>query len=373
MTRILFVDRDGTLIVEPPDQQIDCYEKLALVPDVIPAMRRLRDAGYEFVMVSNQDGLGTDSFPRPAFEGPQRLLLDILASQGIHFREVLVDPHHDGDAAGRETRKPAIGMVLHYLRDRTIDLGRSAMVGDRDTDAEFARRLGVPCFLLGRDGCDWNAIAHALCDAPRTARVERRTRETAIVACVDLDREAEPEVSTGLSFFDHMLEQLGKHGGFALQLRCQGDLAVDEHHTVEDCAIALGQALRQALDDKRGIGRYGSAVEPARQEAEPPRAASIALVMDESRADAALDVGGRAWLAFEGRFPRERVGDLPTELVPHFFRSLCDAAGIALHLGVRGENAHHMVEACFKAVARALRMALARQGATLPSTKGVLA
>ena len=383
MSRILFVDRDGTLIEEPADQQVDSLEKFALVAGVIPALLRLRDAGYEFVMVSNQDGLGTDSFPREDFEGPQRLLLQVLGSQGIVFREVLVDPHHEGDPAGMHTRKPAIGMALHYLRDRRVDLERSAVVGDRETDLEFARRLGVRGFRLDGGACDWAAVAHALCDAPRTAAVERRTRETCIEVAVDLDREAEPRVATGLAFFDHMLEQLGKHGGFALSLRCEGDLAVDEHHTVEDCALALGQALRQALDDKRGIVRYGSGDAGADVDGDDdaadaaagdqPRSRSVALVMDEARADAALDLGGRPWLVFEGRFPRERVGDLPTELVPHFFRSLCDAAGISLHLSVRGDNAHHMVEACFKAVARALRPALRREGSTLPSTKGVLA
>ena len=367
MTPILFIDRDGTLIVEPPDQQVDSLEKFALVPGVIPALLRLRDAGYEFVMVSNQDGLGTPAFPRERFEPPQRLLLQLLESQGIAFRELLIDPHHEGDPAGVHTRKPAPGMALHYLRDRSIDLARSAVVGDRQTDLEFAARLGVGGFLLGADGCDWAAVAHALCNAPRTALVVRSTRETRIEVALDLDREAPPRVSTGLAFLDHMLEQLATHGGFALSLHCAGDLQVDEHHTVEDCALALGQALREALGDKRGIERYGVG------EAETPMPSRTALVMDESRADAALDLGGRPFLVFDGNFPRERVGDLPTELVAHFFHSFCQAGGIALHLSVRGANAHHMVEACFKAVARALRPALRRAGRTLPTTKGTLA
>ena len=357
MTPILFVDRDGTLIEEPVDFQIDRYEKLRFVADVIPALLRLRDAGYEFVMVTNQDGLGTPAFPRDDFEGPHQLMLEVFRSQGIVFREVLIDTSFA--AAPSPTRKPAIGLVQHYLRDRGIDLSRSAMVGDRETDVRFADNLGVRAFQLktpqfGGDW-DWPGIAHALVQAPRIADVERRTRETSVRVSVDLDRGAAPEVRTGLGFFDHMLEQLGTHGGFALTLSCEGDLHIDEHHTVEDTALALGQALRQALGDKRGIGRYG-----------------FTLPMDESLAHAALDFSGRPSLVFEGHFRREKVGDLPTELVPHFFRSLCEAAGINLHLRVSGENDHHQIEACFKAVARALRQAIAREGRQLPSTKGVL-
>jgi imidazoleglycerol-phosphate dehydratase/histidinol-phosphatase len=354
---ILFLDRDGTLIAEPPDHQVDRCDKLRLVDGVIAALLRLRDAGYAFVMVTNQDGLGTPAFPQEDFEPPQRMMLALFASQGITFEEVLVDTSFPEDNA--PTRKPGIGLVLHLLRDRGIDWARSAMVGDRDTDMAFARNLGVRGFKLrsaefGGES-DWPAIAHALVDAPRTARVSRATRETRVEVHVDLDQASEPEVATGLGFLDHMLEQLGKHGGFALRLRCAGDLAVDEHHTVEDSALALGQALREALGDKRGIARYG-----------------FTLPMDEALATAALDLSGRALLVFEGRFARERVGDLPTELVPHFFRSLCDGAGINLHLQVRGDNDHHQVEACFKAVARALRQAIRREGGVLPSTKGVL-
>ena len=373
--KILFVDRDGTLIVEPPDQQIDAYEKLRLIDGVIPALLRLRDTGYEFVMVSNQDGLGTDSYPQESFDGPHELLLQILASQGIVFHEVLIDTsfiHENRMQDGVPTRKPGIGLALHYLRDRSIDLARSAMVGDRQTDLEFARNLGVRGFLLAADGDDWNAIADALCSDGRSAEVERVTRETRVRVAVDLDRVADPSIATGHAFFDHMLEQLGKHGGFALSVQCAGDLQVDEHHTVEDCALAIGEALRQALGDKRGIARYGSA---------PPRdvesdgdgvRAAVVLPMDESLAEAALDLSGRSYFVFDGAFPRTEVGGLATELVPHFFRSLCDAGGINLHLRVRGENTHHMVEACFKVVARALRMAIRREGNVLASTKGRL-
>jgi imidazoleglycerol-phosphate dehydratase/histidinol-phosphatase len=351
--KLLFVDRDGCLIEEPADEQIDSYEKLALLPGVIAALQRCVAAGYELVMVSNQDGLGTDSFPEPHFTGPHELLLRILASQGIRFHEVLIDrsfPHE-----GLDTRKPGIGMLRHYLADDGWSRAASAVVGDRETDLQLAANLGVRGFRVGPGGDDWTTIAHRLLDTPRTATVQRNTRETRIAVSVNLDRVAEPRVHTGLGFFDHMLEQIGKHGGFALELDCQGDTHIDEHHTIEDCALALGQALKQALGDKRGIGRYG-----------------FTLPMDESLASAALDLSGRPYFVFEGQFPRERVGEVPTELVPHFFRSLCETLGANLHLSVRGDNAHHMVEACFKVVARTLRQATARAGDELPSTKGTL-
>ena len=353
MSKIVFIDRDGVLIEEPADEQIDSFEKFRLVAGVIPALLRLRDAGFEFVMVSNQDGLGTASYPRESFEGPQALLLQVLQSQGIVFREILIDEHFAADNS--PNRKPGIGMVMHYLRDRSVDLDASAMVGDRETDMEFARNLGVRGFRIGAGSLAWGDIAHALADAPRTASIERVTKETKIRVSLDLDRVADPVVLTGHGFFDHMLEQLGKHGGFALDVHCAGDLHIDEHHTVEDCALALGSALKLALGDKRGIGRYG-----------------FSLPMDETQASAVLDFSGRPYFVFDGEFPRDRVGDLPTEMVPHFFRSLCETSGLNLHLTVRGENTHHMVEACFKSVARALRQAIRREGSELPTTKGVL-
>ncbi len=357
MTPILFVDRDGTLIEEPADFQIDAYEKIRFVRDVIPAMLKLRDAGYQFVIVSNQDGLGSEGYPQASFDGPNDLMLQIFASQGIVFRDVLIDGTWPHDNA--PTRKPGIGMMLPYLQDRSIDWARSAMVGDRPTDIQFAQNMNIRGFQLrtGQFGgeWDWNGIAHDLADAPRRATVQRNTRETRIRVDVDLDRTAEPQTHTGLPFFDHMLEQIGKHGGFALSVQAEGDLHIDEHHTIEDTGLALGQALREALGDKRGIGRYG-----------------FTLPMDETLASAALDFSGRPYFVFEGEFKRERVGDMPTELVPHFFRSLCDASGLNLHLSVRGDNDHHKVEACFKALARALRQALPRQGTALPSTKGAL-
>jgi imidazoleglycerol-phosphate dehydratase/histidinol-phosphatase len=353
LRKILFLDRDGTLIEEPADFQIDSLAKFRLVPGVIPALLKLKAAGYEFVMVSNQDGLGTDRFPVADFEPPQQLLLQILESQGIRFSAIHIDPHFEHQNA--PTRKPGIGMLLDYLTSGTLDFARSAVIGDRDTDLQLARNLGVRGFRLGPDHDDWATIAHVLADAPRVASVERVTSETRIRVTVDLDREARAEVATGIGFFDHMLEQIGRHGGFALTLTCAGDTHIDEHHSIEDSALALGEALRKALGDKRGIGRYG-----------------FTLPMDETLASAALDLSGRAYLVFEGAFPRSEVGGMATELVPHFFRSLCDALGANLHLSVRGDNTHHMVEACFKSFARALRQAIRREGDAIPSTKGTL-
>jgi imidazoleglycerol-phosphate dehydratase / histidinol-phosphatase len=353
VSKILFIDRDGVLIEEPSDFQIDAYEKFRLVEGAIPALLKCRDAGFEFVMVSNQDGLGTTSFPQEHFEGPHKLLLQILESQGITFREILIDPSMPEENS--PNRKPGIGMALHYLRDRTIDLTASAMVGDRETDMQFAANLGVKGFRLGAGYYSWAEIAHVLVDAPRIGRMERNTKETKIRVKWNLDKPANPVIATGLGFFDHMLEQIGKHSGTALEVTCAGDLHIDEHHTVEDSALALGQALKQALGDKRGIARY-----------------AFSLPMDETNASALLDLSGRPYFVFEGKFPREMVGDLATELVPHFFRSICETAGMNLHLKVQGDNAHHMVEACFKVFARVLGEAVKRSGSDMPSTKGVL-
>lgn len=352
--KVLFIDRDGCLIEEPADEQIDSYAKFRLMPGVIAALQRCVGAGYRLVMVTNQDGLGTEAFPEADFRGPQELLLQILDSQGIRFQEILIDrsfPHE-----GRDTRKPGVGLLRHWLADDGWSRRASAVIGDRESDMQLAANLGVQGLRVGPQGMDWEQIAHHLLDAPRTATVERHTRETRIRVSLDLDRAADPVVHTGLGFFDHMLEQIGKHGGFALQLQCEGDIHVDPHHTVEDCGLALGQALRQALGDRRGIARYG-----------------FSLPMDEASADARLDLSGRPYLVFEGVIPAERVGDLPVEMVPHFFRSLCETLGANLHLSLHGENAHHMVEGAFKVTARTLRQAVARQGSELPSTKGVLA
>jgi imidazoleglycerol-phosphate dehydratase/histidinol-phosphatase len=351
--RILFIDRDGTLLVEPPDEQVDSLEKLELVPGVMPALLQLAEAGYEFVIVSNQDGLGTESFPTPHYEAPQQKMIDLFASQGIHFSAVHVDPHFEHQQA--PTRKPGIGMVIDYLKSGELDLADSWVIGDRETDLQLAANMGIGGLRLG-DGLEsWASIAHFLVNRPRQGEVTRKTRETDIRVSVDLDAAGGSQVSTGIGFFDHMLDQLASHGGFRLELTCQGDLEIDEHHTVEDCALALGQALSQALGDRRGIGRYG-----------------FLLPMDESLAQVAIDLSGRPAFVFEAEFPRDRVGELSTEMVRHFFASLSQSLGAALHLQVRGENTHHMVEALFKGAGRALRPALRRQGSELPSTKGLL-
>ncbi|QLH43250.1 MAG: bifunctional histidinol-phosphatase/imidazoleglycerol-phosphate dehydratase HisB [Coxiellaceae bacterium] len=350
--KILFIDRDGTLIIEPPDQQIDSLEKLQLLPNVIPALRQLQQAGYRLVMVTNQDGLGTASFPEPSFTLPQTFLLNLFASQGIHFDAVHVCPHFAHDHC--DCRKPKLGMLLNYLRESKFDPAHSYVIGDRDTDMQLANNLGVKAIKITAE-TDWLLIAHQLIAKDRSAYVQRKTNETDIQVGVNLDQTQPITITTGIGFFDHMLEQLAKHGGFSLQLQVAGDLHVDEHHTVEDTALALGQALRQALGDKLGIQRYG-----------------FCLPMDEAMANIALDLSGRPYFVFTGQFNREQVGGLATELVPHFFRSLAESLAATLHIQVQGENAHHMIESIFKAVGRALRQAFAKQGHELPSTKGAL-
>ncbi len=352
--KIAFLDRDGTLIIEPADEQVDRLDKIALVPGVIPALLRLREAGYEFAMVTNQDGLGTASFPEADFRRVQDFVLGLFRSQGIDFAHVFVCPHKPAD--GCSCRKPSPGILGEAARSLNFDRERSFVAGDRETDLEFARNIGVPGYRVDpADAACWARIVHALLDQPRTATVRRETRETRIEVSVDLDAEQPVAVHTGIGFFDHMLEQIARHGGFALTVNCSGDLHVDEHHTVEDVALTLGAALRQALGDKRGIARYG-----------------FVLPMDEAWVQVALDLSGRACLVFKGKFPRPEVGQLPTEMVPHFFRSLADSLGANLHITVRGDNTHHMIEACFKGLGRTLRQAIARSGQSLPSTKGSL-
>ena len=350
-TPTLFIDRDGTIVEEPPDEQVDALEKIRFVPDVFAALQALQRAGFRLVCISNQDGLGSADFPQPDFERCQDFIVRTLASQGIRFDAVLICPHRAADEC--ECRKPKTGLLREWLPAHPMQLARSAVIGDRESDLQLAANLGIRGLRVGHKGHSWPAIVRELLS--RRARVIRRTRETDIAASVELDGSEDVTVSTGIGFFDHMLEQLARHGGFGLQLQAKGDLHIDEHHTVEDCALALGGALRSALGDKSGIGRYG-----------------FLLAMDEAEAHVALDLSGRPWFVFEGQFRRDHVGTLPTELVPHFFRSFSDALGCALHLGVRGENTHHMIEACFKGVGRALRPALRREGSTLPSTKGVL-
>jgi len=353
--KILFLDRDGTLVVEPADEQVDSLGKIRFLPGVFTALTRLQEAGFVFVMVTNQDGLGTPSFPQAQFEEPQRFILDTFAAAGIRFEGILICPHTAD--AGCDCRKPPTRLVDEWLAGRHWDRQSSAVIGDRQTDLDLAARLGIRGVRVAPsatpEATDWAGVVDEL--LARRATVQRQTKETTITVEVDLERTAPVQAHTGIGFFDHMLEQLGKHGGFSLQLRCTGDLQVDEHHTVEDCALALGEALRIALGDKRGIARYG-----------------FLLPMDEARSQVAIDLSGRAYAVFEGKFGREQVGTLPTELVPHFFRSLADSLGAAVHVSVTGENTHHMIEACFKAVGRALRQAIRREGVDLPSTKGVL-
>jgi imidazoleglycerol-phosphate dehydratase/histidinol-phosphatase len=354
--RILFLDRDGTLNEETPEEQIDSLEKVRLMPAVVPALLDLKSAGFAFVMVTNQDGLATATFPQDRFDRAHRFILELFASQGIEFDAVCICPHFLRE--GCDCRKPKTGMVREFLAANAIDRSRSFMIGDRDTDMEFAANLGVEGLRIRLHGepqeC-WPGIAQRILAQSRRARVHRKTQETDIRVEVDLSRAGPIAVATGLGFFDHMLQQIAKHGGFALDLRCSGDLQIDEHHTVEDCALALGAALREALGDKRGVARYG-----------------FLLAMDEARAQVALDLSGRPYFVWEGRFDRERVGELPTELVPHFFRSLAQALGAALHVTVHGENSHHMIESCFKGVGRSLRQAIRLEGTDLPSTKGTL-
>ncbi len=353
--RILFIDRDGTLNEETADEQIDSLAKVRLMPGVIPALLQLQHAGYRFVMVTNQDGLGTPRFPQANFDIAHQFILHLFESQGIEFDAVFICPHFLKD--GCECRKPKLGMLKDYLATTPFDKQHSFMIGDRDTDLQFAENLGVEGIRIRLSGSaaeTWPAIAARILSAGRRAEVVRTTKETDVHVQVDLSREG-AQIATGLGFFDHMLEQIARHGGFALQVSCKGDLHIDEHHTIEDVALTLGAALRQALGDKRGIGRYG-----------------FLLAMDEAEAQVALDISGRPYFVWEGRFNRERVGDLPTELVAHFFRSFAEALGAALHITVRGDNSHHMIESCFKGVGRALRQAIRQEGGELPSTKGSL-
>jgi imidazoleglycerol-phosphate dehydratase/histidinol-phosphatase len=354
MRATLFIDRDGTLVEEPPDEQVDSLEKIRFLPGVFAAHNELKRRGYRFVMVTNQDGLGTPSLPQADFEKPQDFILEAFRSQGIEFERIFVCPHFKTDNC--DCRKPKTGLVEQFMREGGVDTATSAVIGDRDTDLQFAANLGIRGIRVRHQGTaeeTWPQIVRAL--TARQARVERRTKETNIDVTVNLDATAPIHIATGIGFFDHMLEQLAKHGGFSVQLTCQGDLQIDEHHTVEDCGLALGEALRRALGSKVGIARYG-----------------FLLPMDEAQAQVAIDLSGRAFSQFTGRFSREAVGGLPTELVPHFFRSLSETLGAAVHVTVTGENAHHMIEGCFKGVGRAFRQAFRRESEELPTTKGVL-
>ena len=381
MKKLLFIDRDGTIIREPADEQIDSFEKLQFVPRAISSLAFLRQhTDYEFVMVSNQDGLGTDAFPEDTFWPVQNFILDTLRGEGIIFDDILIDPHFPEDNA--PTRKPSTGLVQKYIDNPDYDIAHSYVIGDRNTDRQFAANIGcgflrinsapstppvlsgspVPPVLSGSpaessSAESWQRAVAIAYGGERTAEVRRTTKETDIYVKLDLDGNGHCDITTGLGFFDHMLEQIGKHGMIDLTIHTKGDLHVDEHHTIEDTALALGECLLQALSDKRGIERYG-----------------YSLPMDDCLCAVCLDFGGRPWLVWDAEFHRERIGEMPTEMFLHFFKSLSDAAKMNLNIRAEGDNEHHKIEGIFKALARALKMAVRRDvyHYELPSTKGTL-
>ena len=372
----LFIDRDGTLVVEPPvDYQLDSFEKLEFLPGV---MRNLgfiaQNMHYELVMVTNQDGLGTESFPTDTFVGPHNLIMRTLEGEGIKFDDVIIDTTFEHE--NKPTRKPGTALLGKYLSG-DYDLAGSYVIGDRLTDMMLARNLGARGILIAPDveqaqqriaeaglaevvalvAPDWARIADYLRAGDRTAQVQRTTAETDILIGLALDGTGKCDISTGIGFFDHMLCQVGRHSGIDLTIKVKGDTWVDEHHTIEDTGIALGEALRKALGDKRGIERYG-----------------FVLPMDDCRSTVALDFGGRSWLVWDAEFHREKIGDMPTEMFHHFFKSLSDSAAMNLYISARGENEHHKIEGIFKALARAIKCAIQRNvfQYQLPSTKGTI-
>jgi len=365
MKKILFIDRDGTIIKEPTeDYQVDSLEKLEFIPGAISNLKKIKEElDFLFVMVTNQDGLGTDSFPEDTFWPAQNKMLSTLEGEGITFDEILIDRSFEHD--NLPTRKPRTGLLTHYL-EGDFDLENSYVIGDRLTDVQLAKNLGSKAIYLNEnveDSADlkaknWDEIYEFLRLPERIGKVSRRTNETDILIEVNLDGTGTTEISTGLGFFDHMLDQIGRHAGIDLKIKVNGDLHVDEHHTVEDTAIAFGEALSIAIGDKKGINRYG-----------------FLLPMDDSLAQVAIDFGGRPWLVWEAEFNREKVGDLPTEMFYHFFKSFSDASKSNLNIKVEGDNEHHKIEAIFKALAKSIKMAVKRnldELNKLPSTKGVL-
>lgn len=369
MKKVLFIDRDGTLIAEPEDFQVDSFAKLKLLPGVITYLRKIVDeTDYELVMVSNQDGLGTDSFPEKDFQPVHNFLILLLENENIKFSEVCIDRSFENEK--KPTRKPGTGMLTRYMNGE-YDLQNSFVIGDRATDIELARNLGAKAIFLknqnfpapaadnivARVAEDWKEIYEFLRLPPRTASHQRTTKETDISVDLNIDGSGTSDIKTGLPFFDHMLEQLAKHGGLDLVVKAIGDIHIDEHHTIEDVAITLGEAFSMALADKRGIERYG-----------------FNLPMDDCLAQVALDFGGRNWIVWEADFKREKIGDMPTEMFFHFFKSFTDHAKCNLNVKAEGTNEHHKIESIFKAFAKTVKMAVKRDsGSTdLPSTKGSL-
>jgi imidazoleglycerol-phosphate dehydratase/histidinol-phosphatase len=361
---VVFLDRDGTLIAEPPDEQIDSLEKLEFVPGIVQGLQLLTAAKYELVIVTNQDDLGTERYPQAAYDLVQGRMLKFFAGEGIHFSEIFVCPHNAREQCA--CRKPKIGLLSEYLRTTKIDLKHSYVIGDRETDVQLAREIGCKAIRLCGDAetaADFKTqnvldACRYIIGKERSVLLERNTNETKILIEVSLDGSGEYEISTGLGFFDHMLAQLSRHSGIDMKIHVEGDLGVDEHHTVEDTGIALGEAIRQALGKKRGIKRYG-----------------FIAPLDESLAQTVLDLGGRPFCSFKAAFRRERVGELPTELVEDFFRAFADGLRANLHITVTGRNDHHKIEAIFKSAARSLGQAVARKidsSSKLPSTKGKL-
>lgn len=355
MKRALFIDRDGTILVEPADEQIDSFEKFHFLPGVIRNLNFIRKKlDFEFVLVSNQDGLGTDSYLEEDFWPTHNMMLDILKSEDVEFDDQCIDRSFPKD--NLPTRKPGTAMLTKYMQG-DYDLANSYVIGDRQTDKQLAQNLGCKYLILGDNVQSWDEITELLFAGERTASVRRTTKETDIDIWLNLDGTGQCDINTGLGFFDHMLEQIGKHGNIDLKIHVKGDLNVDEHHTIEDTGIALGECIAKAIGDKRGIERYG-----------------YTLPMDDCLCSVCLDFGGRAWLVWDAEFHRERIGDMPTEMFLHFFKSFSDAARINLNVKAEGENEHHKIEGIFKALARSIKMAVKRDiyKYQLPSSKGVL-
>ncbi len=356
MKKLLFIDRDGTLIKEPEDEQIDSFEKLTFVEGVFRNLAFIRkNLDFEFVMVSNQDGLGTESFPEETFWPVHNFILQTLKGEGIEFDNILIDRHFPAD--NHPCRKPGTGMLTEYIGNPAYDMAGSYVIGDRETDAQLAENLGCKALIIGKDGMNWDKIAEILFAGERVAEASRATKETDITVRLNLDGTGKCDIKTGLGFFDHMLEQIGRHGMMDLYVRCNGDLDIDEHHTIEDTGIVLGECIANALGDKRGIERYG-----------------YSLPMDDCLAQVCLDFGGRPWLIWDAEFKREKIGEMPTEMFQHFFKSVSDAARMNLNIKAEGTNEHHKIEGIFKAFARSIRMAVKRDiyHYQLPSTKGAL-